>query len=247
MAAIDTDIRKTLIALRQPDALANRLRSENVNRVFVMGCGRSGTFLLTSTMATFRNVGVFYSEVPVEYFGIINKHHDTIVLKRAANSYETIEQIPSEISIVYIVRHPFDILTSIHPTARLKTGRYYHITPGRWLGETMALRWLVESNRLRTKIVRYEDLVRDPNRVQAELGSFLDLEIETKASDFHNVCSPPPMAIQAMNGLRPFDGKSIGRWQSDPEAINYLRSIRFRLSECLPWIGRTFDYDITMN
>jgi hypothetical protein len=239
-----------LKALRKPGALAFRLqemdKTRYIHRIFIMGCGRSGTWLLTGIMATFKGVSVLYKEVPVEYFGAVSSERNALVLKRNFRSYENVEAIPRQITILHVIRHPFDVLTSHHPIAGQRTGQQYHITPGRWLGEMMALRWLMESERPCTKIVRYEDLVTDPNRTQAEIGSFLKMDIETPATEYHMVIQPPPEMMQSMHGLRSPDVSSIGRWKSDLEAIAYLKSIRLRLSDCLPWVGRTFAYDLEL-
>jgi hypothetical protein len=221
----ESEVRETLKALRKPGALAARLEASNkthfLKRIFVMGCGRSGTWLLTGIMATFKDVSILYKEVPVEYFGLLSSERSAVVLKRNFISYETIETIPLPITILSIVRHPFDVLTSHHPIR----SRQYHITPGRWLGETMALRWLIESKRPCTKIVRYEDLVGDPNRTQMEIGLLLDMQIATPANEYHKVFKPSSQVMQAMHGLRPPEVNSINRWKSDPEAISYLKSV----------------------
>jgi hypothetical protein len=251
MVETKSEVTSALKALRERGALAARLEAHNktrfLKRIYVMGCGRSGTWLLTGIMATFKDASVLYKEIPVEYFGLLSSDHSAVVLKRTAKAYETIEAIPPQIIILFIVRHPFDVLTSHHAIFSLISGRQYHVTPGRWLGETLALRWLIDSQRPCTKIVRYEDLVTDPNRIQAEIGSFLEMEIETPADEYHKVFKPPPEIMRTMQGLRPPDVSSIGRWKSDPEAIAYLKSIQLRLSACLPWIEKTFGYHISLS
>jgi hypothetical protein len=247
MVDIDPQVSETLKALRKPGALAAHLEASNkmrfLKRIYVMGCGRSGTWLLTGIMATFKDVSVLYKEVPVEYFGLMSTERSAMVLKRSGIAYATIEAIPPQITILFIVRHPFDVLTSRHPTSI----RHYHIPPGRWLGETMALRWLIESKRPSSKVIQYEDLVSDPNRIQVEIGSLLQMQIETPANEYHKLFKPSEQVIQTMHGLRAPDVSSINRWKSDPEAIAYLKSIRLRLSDCLPWTGKAFGYDVSMN
>src|SRR5688572_10546282 len=95
-------IDKALEELRKPGALSRRLeaRAKDVKLIYIMGCGRSGTWLLTGIMSTFENVSVLYQEVPVEYFGLIRCDRSVLVLKRDAQAYETIESIPLQVSII---------------------------------------------------------------------------------------------------------------------------------------------------
>ena len=216
--------------------------TDRKQRIFVMGCGRSGTWLLTGIMSTFREVATVPKEVPVELFGLVQSPKRTVVMKRSMRSYETIENIPSRVSILYIVRHPYDVLTSFNRT----TGRKYHISPARWLGEMMSLQFLFDTQREATKIIRYEDLVRHPDRIQEELGAFFGLEMQVGAHDFLRTFRPPREATAAMHGLRPIDSQSIGRWKNSQENISYLVGIRHRLGPMLDWVGATFDYDISL-
>lgn len=222
--------------LEQMDASGSK------QRIFIMGCGRSGTWLLTGIMSTFRNVAIVPAEVPVELFGIVKSLKRTEVMKRSLRSYEAVERIPPRISILYIVRHPFDVLTSFNKTS----GRKYHISPARWLGEMLALQFLVDTQRPATKIVRYEDLVEHPDRVQTEIGDFFGLEREVESNHFLSTFHPPPEATAAMHGLRPIDRRSVGRWKNEEENIPYLLGIRARLGGTLNWVGANFDYDISL-
>ena len=235
--------------LRKPGALARwlDLNAKDTKPIYIMGCARSGTWLLTGIMSTFKNVSVLSKEVPVEYFGLVQSGRPALVLKRDAQAYETIEANPPQIFIIFIVRHPFDVLTSIHPQARRNRGRLYYVTPGRWLGETMALKWLVDSDRPRTKIVRYEDLVSDPNKIQSEIAAFAELQLETPATEFYTTFKPSSKIVEIMHGLRSPELTSVERWRTDPNAVAYIRTLELRLGESLSWVGRTFDYDTQLD
>jgi hypothetical protein len=242
----ETYIKQRLTMLAKPGILAEWIDRQNklkfVNRVFVMGCGRSGTWLLTGVMNTYQATKVLPYEVDIAYFGLVDCDEDTLVLKRAKRSYEKIESIPLSVAILYIVRHPYDVLTSHNP----KSDSVYYIEPGRWLGEMMSLRWLIESKRPKTKIIRYEDLVTLPNETQLEIGEALNLQVERPAIDYCSVFNPAPQDELSMHGLRPPDISSIDRWRKDIDAMNYLSSIQLRLSDCLPWVATTFGYDVEL-
>lgn len=68
----------------------------------------------------------------------------------------------------------------------------------------------------RFMIVRYEDLVSDPDQVQGVLQS--KMAFLTKTADFsrfHEVVKPTRGAVEALSGVRPISTSSIGRWHSE--------------------------------
>ena len=217
-------------------------KSKSINRIYVMGCGRSGTWLLTATLATFNDVFVLSKEVPVEQFGLLTSTGSTLVLKRVFNSYMTIERIPSQIKMLYIIRHPFDVLTSYNPNTKLK----YHIDPDRWMGEMRALKYLIDFKRHHFLIVRYEDLVNDPDLLQLKISTFFNLEIKTSMDNISSVFNASAEAISAMHGQRKIDKNSINKFRSNPNKIEYLKSIRPKLGLVLDWVADAFDYDVDL-
>ena len=136
-----------------------------IKKLYIMGCGRSGTWLLTAVMSTFKGVCVVSKEVPIDFFGQLSTTGDALILKRNSDAYQSIEEISERIGLVYIVRHPFDVLTSNNP----QTKRDYHVEPHRWLGEMLALKFLIDAQRKNVQIVRYEDLVTDGTRCSNSL------------------------------------------------------------------------------
>jgi hypothetical protein len=229
-----------------PLTLVQRLaeidRTHDFRRLYVMGCGRSGTWLLTALLSTFANVDIFPKEVRVEDFGSFVTDRQMLVLKRHNKAYQTIEEIPDAVAIVMIVRHPFAVLTSHNPT----TGYKYHVTPHRWLGEMLALQYLLDTHRQPATIVRYEDLVADPDATQRLLASRLGLTVQHAARDAHSVFAASPEAISAMHGLRPIDTASLEAYRQSAEKMDYLRSIRPRLGRLLDWVAGEFRYDVTL-
>ena len=49
-----------------------------------------------------------------------------------------------------------------------------------------------------------------------------------------------------MHGVRPIDKNSICRYKSHPEQVEYLKTIVPGLQPTLEWVGRTFDYDLSL-
>ncbi len=240
-------LKRELAALAAPGALQQALQrrdgDRHIQRIYLMGCGRSGTWLLTALMSTFDSCQLVPKELPVEAFGVIAPQQATLVLKRNLTAYEAIERIPDPIHIVYIIRHPFDVLTSVNPVHPGGPGTYY-ITPARWLGETMALQYLKDTQRPNTLVVRYEDLVQDPDRVQQQLAQHFKLGVKAAAQDVDAVFDAPPEARLAMHGLRKIDRQSLYTYRQSESKLQYLRSIRPRLGRLLDWVSETYAYDI---
>jgi len=222
--------------------LAQMDRMHPLRRIYLMGCGRSGTWLLTALMTTFDDVEVISKEVPVEFFGLTSSTKSTLVLKRNNTAYRNIETILDRIELVHIIRHPFDVLTSHNPAS----GRKYHISPDRWLGEMLALRYLLESGRKNLTTIRYEDLVDDPSKVQLHLAEQLRLAIKHDPSKIDETFDASEKAARAMHGLRKIDRNSLGRYAADTNKLEHLRSISKRVEPMLPWVAHHFDYDVTL-
>jgi hypothetical protein len=236
---------KELVRLKQPGALQQRLADidnrKRLRRIYVLGSGRSGTWLLTHVMTTFFDVEVVPRELPVEYFGLLMTDCSVLILKRDRDAYQRTDQIPANIEIVYIVRHPYDVLTSYLPSS---TSRPYYILPERWVGELTALRHLVDSKRKHVNVVRYEDLVSHSVEWQKKLGHFFRLKIrvpiDTLATSSNNPSESP------LHRSRKIDVTSIGKHKHDPAKLAYLAQIKPQLGELLDWVGKIYDYDLTL-
>ena len=181
-------------------------------------------------------------ELSFEHFELYTTKKKILLLKRDYAAHLRVEQIPACIEIVYIIRHPFDVLTSYNPA----TNRTYHIEPYRWLNEILALQYLLDSKRDHTTIVKYEDLVQEPHNCQAFIAEKLKLDISHPVEMLDKVFQPDAGTINAMHGLRPIDTNSIGKHKKDPAKITYLKGIRPRLGRLLDWVGEEYGYDISI-
>jgi len=239
-------IKQELSALKNPAMLKSRLakidEAHDFRRIYVMGCGRSGTWLLAGLFATYADLEMVPQELGVEYFGLYTTKKKILLLKRDYAAHLRIEQIPACIEIVYIIRHPFDVLTSHNPA----TKRIYHIEPYRWLNEILALQYLLDSKRDHATIVKYEDLVQEPHNSQGFIAERLKLGINHPIEMLDKVFQPDAGTINAMHGLRPIDTNSIGKHKKDLAKIRYLKSIRPRLGRLLDWVGEEYGYDVSL-
>lgn len=247
MVSGSNSIKNEIEMLMQPGALQLRLididaQSKPLKRIFVMGCGRSGTWLLTGIMSTFSDLEVIADEVDAAMFGLIKTEKQTLVLKRNHRSYQTVIDVPQSINIVHIVRHPFDVLTSTHH----RTPVGFHIQPDRWLGEMRSLQHLMQTKRPNTVVIRYEDVVSDPMAIQLQLSEVLGLTVNVAATQFMETFKPPAKAVASMHGVRQIDTKSVNRWKTDPLYRDYLTSILPQLGADLSWMAEQFHYDVKL-
>ena len=112
-----------IIRLAQDDNLEKRLAEITklvglFDRVFVIGCGRSGTWLLMQLLSTLKDQDIVPQELPVEAFGLFATRTSRLLIMRHFLAYQTIQRIPPEVRIIYIVRHPYDVLTSHNPLTK---------------------------------------------------------------------------------------------------------------------------------
>jgi hypothetical protein len=192
---------KPVFRLRR-SILLSRLRRHGGRRlVFIAGCARSGTSLLRKLMSCFDDVAAVDRERSVSHFlDLAREPQRTLVVKRTNKCYRDLPHLPACVDLIYCVRHPFDCLTSSHP----ETAAYqaFHVSQRRWTDEYDSLQQLVgrQPSRL-ISIVRYEDLVGDPDSVQAALASSLSLGVTHRFSS-----NPLGIEIRA---------SSVGKWQRD--------------------------------
>jgi hypothetical protein len=238
--------KQELSALRKPAMLKSRLakidEAHDFQRIYVMGCGRSGTWLLTGLFTTYSDVEIIMKELSVEHFGLFTTKKKALLLKRDHAAHMRIDTVPEGIEIVYVIRHPFDVLTSHIPGFNAT----YHIHPYRWLNEMLSLQYLLDSKRAHTLIIKYEDLVQNPHKNQSLIAEKLKLEISHPVEMLDRVFQADPGIFTGMHGLRPIDTNSIGKYKKDPEKIAYLKRIRPRLGRLLNWVGEEYGYDVSI-
>lgn len=205
-------------------------------RIFILGCGRSGTWLATAMMTCFEDGFVLLKEVPVGRFTRIDAPERTHVLKRESDSHETACLIPETIGLLYVLRFPLDVLVSPHVDIK------YYISVERWIAEIQALRRLYENKRTNMYVVRYEGLVAHPDREQGRVGQFFGLTPARPFSRFHESFTIEDRVAKAMNGIRRPENSSIERWRQNAEYRDYCQAMWPRIEADVRWVCETFGY-----
>lgn len=161
------------------------------------------------------------------------------LVKRLHDAYRHFDRIPEGIRVLHVVRHPFDVLISGH------LGKANHITLPRLEGEHASY-FAHLHNRPHTHVVKFEDMVRKPSYVQAQIEAFLGAQSTRPFSDFYLHADLSADIVDAMHGLRPLDSSTLHRWRGDLAARNFLRGLLAQSGDTLHRFAEVFDYDLNI-
>ncbi|MEE2936850.1 MAG: hypothetical protein VYA84_12755 [Planctomycetota bacterium] len=237
------------------------LRLSRTQRIHILGAARSGTTLMHCAMAAFDRTEVHPRESTlrapdvstlIPNFLQIGRSH--YVTKRGYSwfRHENVDKFirvatAERIGVIYMVRHPSDVLTSCH---KGELNRKYYVEPDRWClsvqaGET--IRFALE-DRVPFLVIRYEDLVSSPDRVCEKLVSAFRLRLRPGAESLSrlasNVDTEKVGGLEtALHRVRDFDTSSVGKWRSDPKLCDYLRDLlKSEIASSLRDFANEYDY-----
>ena len=214
------------------------------NIVFVTGCARSGTTLLQRCLATLHDPIYYWSENSLTaIFKSRRIDGANIVLKRTAACHSHFDAIPTGIKIVHIVRHPAHVFTSRHAK---REG--FYVTPQRWQAEYAAFTALRERHpHDRLTVVRYEDLLAEPDAVQDHIGRALDVSFDLPFSRYTER-DYLDEKIVPHTGLKrtwvPIDPGRPQQNRTGTEHITHWAAIRTKLAPELARFCEEFGYPI---
>jgi len=186
-----------------------------VKRLHIVGCHRSGTTLLHTLVTTCFAVDGFaagemgvYSDPPPLVGGVGGA---VFVSKkpRDVRALRALLDLDRDLFALHVVRDPRAVIASRHAA---DPERYFtHL--GAWLEcERHAA---AVAGHPRFHEVRYEDLVRSPDAVQAELARAFPFLLSTRSfSGFEHTAEPGADARVALGGLRPIATDRIDGWRA---------------------------------
>lgn len=207
----------------------------NIKRIFIAGCGRSGTTLLCNYMFAYNDTFVLPFEAPSDYlyrYDSFLKNKDWVrnfVVKRTYECHSTLHTLPEDIHLIYVVRHPFDCLTSY-----IGSSKDFHISIERWKQEFAALQSL-KKNQVDRKItyVKYEDIIFNTNEIQNRIGRDLKLESKIKFEELNIVgIESKPHSL------------SIFKWKNNQNFKNYLIDVYSKNKEDFLKFSDIFQYNL---
>jgi hypothetical protein len=107
---------------------------------------------------------------------------------------------------VLCARDPRAVLTSVH-----NSQEGYYVSPERWRAMYAHIVYVRHAPDVLT--VEFNDLVREPARVQAALGAFIGWDASVPFDQFH-ASVPRGFDTLALNGVRPLDPSTIDKWRA---------------------------------
>jgi hypothetical protein len=158
-----------------------------------------------------RNHAIIISKMP----------HDLFRLAALRNFYS---RRPAALKIILMLRDPRDVLTS---QRKFGGPEGYCVSSQRWRNYYNA--FVAERTREDCLVVRYEDLVADPDRQQRRIEQFTSETMRIPFSDFHSV-ERPDFEADTLNGLRPVETNLVRRWAA-PECRERIAQVLDELAE----------------
>jgi hypothetical protein len=187
------------------------MEEDKPKRIHIVGCSpRSGTTLMTELMVNCFDIDGFAEhemsifEMPEgEYKVYCSKWpHDIDVMR-------PLLWLDPQLWSIFMLRDPRDVIVSHHP----QDPNVYWSNLRLWKRYTTFARKLAGHPRF--IMVRYEDLVREPDRVQnAIAGTLPFLNVRARFSEYHRIAEPSERSVTALRGVRALDTRSIGRWRA---------------------------------
>lgn len=206
--------------------------------IHIVGCSpRSGTTLMQEMMVTCFAIddyceherSIFKS--PVSPSGVLCTKHPREVMYM-----DCVLRHNPNVYVIYVGRDPRDVIVSQH---KQRPGEYFS-----------NLRIWKESDRdaqhlaghPRFLAIRYEDLVNSPDEVQIRIKERMPfLKQLHPFSAFHLHAKVSEQSAQALNGLRPLDPSSIGRWRQHLQRVASQIRVHGDISSRLVELGYESD------
>jgi len=197
--------------------------------VLICGCPRSGSTMLQLMMeAALPRARRFSREIRWWRAATSRlRNHEIMITKRPRDIFDLdrarafYRERRAQLRAIITIRDPRDVLTSSHPRSIRR--RPYHSTVDGWRKlYPYLMRYLQDPDAL---IVRYEDLVSELDAVEARIEAFVGERIEHSFSEFYKVV-PRDFDTRALNGVRPVDRRTVGRWQMAEHKVRIEEILR---------------------
>lgn len=201
--------------------------------IIICGSPRSGTTLLQLIIdCCVADVDTFPVEVHALFAAdhaerrrpfLVTKMPDDIV--RVPEIRARYRSLVGEPHFVAMFRDPRAVLTSIHKAYPASRG--YYVSIERWRDVRDRIEHIKGDPDV--TLVRYEDLVRDPDRVQETLAERIGWTVRHPFSHYYEIAAArglerDSMTEGALGGMRPLDTASVDAWRR-PEHAGRLQRI----------------------
>ena len=207
--------------------------------MFVYGCSRSGTTLLLNLFRAFADTTVVSREHRLAELLRYRRIGGNVVVKRTPIcaldlSVELARQ--PHVWVIDIVRDPRDVVTSRYGGAAA-----FHTDFRRWERDVQAAENAERTHR-RFLRVRFADLLTKPDSVQRQIADRIGLCTERTfaetAASLAGDADVGPKDRNALNGARPLDAGTLGRWRGSAESVSRVREQVTRYPDMAMWLLR---------
>jgi Sulfotransferase domain len=210
--------------------------------VFVCGYSRSGTTMFYNMLrTTVTNFRFLEHESPART--VIAASPDAYVTKRPLDIFDVdkilaANALRKKVSCIILIRDLRSIVTSRHQSVPndyfigfdhqyfIKDGQATYTNPGiLQIHRAIARTW--QRRDLAKVILRYEDILKDMENIQRQLGAALGFEYQGSFADFHTHETPYRLE-RALNARRAPDAENIEAWR----APKHRPRIRDQFTRC---------------
>jgi hypothetical protein len=236
-------------------AFAPRLKQElrqrllamaGCRRLHIVGIARSGTTMVHYAMAAFEGTVLTDLETSVWAWPTTRQAlgfalspapaRQVLVSKRPYGWYheEELKRLTWShdrhgAGVMLMVRDPRDVLTSTRKDSR---DRFY-VELDRWVASARATEWVHRrlDGRPRFLMLRYEDVVAEPDAVARRVAATFDLTLRPGIESWGALranlerLNLKADRTVALHGVRDFDRGSVGTWRRDTEETAYVASL----------------------
>lgn len=143
-----------------------------------------------------------------------------------------------EVKVLWMLRDPRDILTSIHANQPDK----YYVPPARLI-KSLQL-YLQFKGEPQVLTVRYEELVGNADAMQTQISQVFGLTESRKFMEAYKFFPCFHENVRAMHSIRPIDTNSVQKWRSNPAHQKHLEEIFAGHPEILS-LSRECGYDLS--
>jgi len=212
-----------------------------MQRIFITGCAKSGTTLLQQLFYSFEDTAIIPNERRLsEFFEdrikdlILGKK--IVVMKRKSRSILSnfVRSRKLEISIEIILEHDIKIVNIFRDGRDVSYEQNPYIY-GRWIRSIEMMQTL---QRFITLNIKYEDLIKSPDRTQKKIADGLGLIIKYKFSEYPNFVPEEEFKIDGEKSYkrRPIMTDRIGKNLDEYKRICPPELVQ-KFEEKLKWLG----------
>ena len=201
-------------------------------KIFITGCARSGTTLLSRLMNAF-NISVYETDISTEISlndfikldnkNIVGKRSYPSVFSSELSGKEIIEQINlivnHDIKILNVVRDGRDVLLSE------EKGKFY-VSPSRWIDSIIQSEVFSDIISLQ---IRYEDLINNPLSIQGQIQQVFGLKQKHYFTKYPDFIKKDTANNDGIYKLRLLSNNSIGKDFSSYENFPLKREFENKL------------------